>query len=77
MLNINTGNQCDYLTSTASKSRGLHEYIVKHGGKKHPNSNVKFQLGDVVTTVIKTKNKEHSYELLKKINFPFLESKGN
>ena len=28
MLNINSGNQCDYLTSTASKSRGLHEYVL-------------------------------------------------
>jgi len=58
ILNINSGNQCDYLTSTASKSRGLREYILKKGGKDHPNANVKFKLGDVVTTVIKTKNKE-------------------
>ena len=58
MLNINSGNQCDYLTSTASKSRGLHEYVVNQGGKEHPNANVKFKLGDVVTTVIKTKNGE-------------------
>ncbi len=58
MLNINTGNQCDYLTSTATKSRGLHEYIVKQGGKNHPNANIEFKLGDVVTTVIKTFNGE-------------------
>ena len=58
MLNINHGNQCDYLTSTASKSRGLHEYIVQQGGKNHPNANIKFKLGDVVTTVIKTINGE-------------------
>ena len=58
MLSINSGNQCDYLTSTATKSRGLHEYIVKKGGKNHPNTDVKFQLGDVVTTVIKTLNGE-------------------
>tara|TARA_Y100000994_G_scaffold64613_1_gene52590 strand:+ start:4 stop:1350 length:1347 start_codon:yes stop_codon:yes gene_type:complete len=58
MLNINTGNQCDYLTSTATKSRGLHEYIVKQGGKNHPNADVEFKLGDVITTVIKTLNGE-------------------
>ena len=46
MLNINSGNQCDYLTSTATKSRGLHEYLVKQGGKNHPNANIKFKLGD-------------------------------
>ena len=30
-----------------------------------------------ITITIKAHNKEHSYELLKKINFPFLERKGN
>jgi len=30
-----------------------------------------------ITISIKTQSKEHSYELLKKINFPFLDRKGN
>ena len=30
-----------------------------------------------ITISIKTHNKDHSYELLKKINFPFLERKGS
>ncbi len=30
-----------------------------------------------ITISIKTQNKDHSYELLKKINFPFLKRKGN
>ena len=30
-----------------------------------------------ITISIKTKNKEHSYELLKQMNFPFLERKGS
>jgi len=30
-----------------------------------------------ITISIKTKNKEHSYELLKQINFPFLKSRDN
>ena len=58
MLDINRGNKFESLTSTATKSRGLHKYIVKHGGKNHPNSNVKFKLGDIVTTVIKCYNGE-------------------
>jgi Oxidoreductase family, NAD-binding Rossmann fold len=58
MLNINYGNQFLYLTSMASKSRGLHEYIVKNGGENHPNAKVKFKLGDVVTTNIKCANGE-------------------
>lgn len=58
--NINRGNRFLHLTSTASKSRGLHEYIVNHpkGGPNHPNARIGFNLGDVVTTVIKTSNGE-------------------
>ena len=54
-IDNNRGNRFVYLTSTASKARGLHEYIVEHpkGGKDHPNADVEFQLGDIVTTVIK------------------------
>ena len=59
-LNINRGNRFLYLTSTASKSKGLHEYILNHekGGKDHPNASVEFKLGDVITTVLKTQNGE-------------------
>jgi hypothetical protein len=58
--NINRGNRFAYLTSMASKSRGLHEYIVNHpkGGAGHPNAKVQFNLGDVVTTQIKCTNGE-------------------
>tara|TARA_Y100000031_G_scaffold27540_1_gene29752 strand:- start:17 stop:601 length:585 start_codon:yes stop_codon:yes gene_type:complete len=45
-----------HLTSTATQSRGLHKYIIEKGGKNHPNANVKFKLGDIVTTVIKCAN---------------------
>ena len=30
-----------------------------------------------ITIVIKNRDKKHSYELLKKLNFPFIEKKGN
>lgn len=58
--NINRGNRLVYLTSIASKSRGLHEYIVNHpkGGTSHPNAKVEFNLGDKVTTMLKTSNGE-------------------
>ena len=56
MLDINRGNRMVYLTSTATQSRGLHNYIVKLGGKSHPNAKVEFKLGDIVTTVIKCAN---------------------
>jgi len=58
MTNINYGNRLMYLTSTATKARGLHEYIVGKAGEDHPNADVKFKLGDVITTVIKTANGE-------------------
>ncbi|MEO9804830.1 MAG: Gfo/Idh/MocA family oxidoreductase [Reichenbachiella sp.] len=60
MLDINRGNRYAYLTSTATKSKGLHNYIVNHpkGGKNHPNADIEFKLGDIVTTVIKTANDE-------------------
>lgn len=58
MLNINRGNRFLYLTAMATKSMGLHNYIVKNGGEDHPNAKVKFKLGDVVTTNIKCVNGE-------------------
>ena len=57
-LDIDRGNRFVSLTSTASKSRGLHDYVVKQAGEDHPNAKVKFKLGDVITTVIKTANDE-------------------
>jgi len=58
MMNINRSNRFVHLTSTATKSRGLHNYIVEKGGADHPNAGIEFALGDVVTTVIKTARDE-------------------
>jgi hypothetical protein len=58
MLDINRGNRFTQLVSYSTKSRGLHEHIVKKGGKDHPNAKVEFRLGDVVTTMIQTANEE-------------------
>jgi hypothetical protein len=58
-LNINRGNQFVRLTSMATKSRGLHKYVVDKGGADHPNAKVKFKLGDVVTTMIECANGEN------------------
>jgi Oxidoreductase family, NAD-binding Rossmann fold len=58
-FDINRGNRFTYLTSTATKSRGLHNYVVEVGGKNHPNAKVNFKLGDVVTTVIQCYNGEN------------------
>jgi hypothetical protein len=59
-FNINRGNRFHYLTSVATKSEGLHDYIVNHpdGGPDHPNAKLDWKLGDIVTTIIKTTNGE-------------------
>lgn len=51
--NINRGNRLTELVSYSSKAKGLHDYIVKNGGNNHPNAQVEFKLGDMVTTMIK------------------------
>jgi predicted dehydrogenase len=53
-LNINRGNRFVTLYSVATKSRGLHEYIVQTAGENHPNADIRFKLGDIVTTLIQT-----------------------
>ncbi len=58
MLDINRGNRFVSLTSTASKARGLHKYVVDQAGEDHPNASVEFRLGDVITTVIRTQSGE-------------------
>ncbi|MEI8074456.1 MAG: Gfo/Idh/MocA family oxidoreductase [Bacteroidota bacterium] len=57
-ININRGNRFTSLCSFSSKSRGLHNHIVKQGGASHPNAKVNFKLGDVVTTSINCVNGE-------------------
>jgi len=54
MANINRGNRFVSMTSSASKSIGLHNYIVDKGGADHPNAKVKFKQGDVITSTINT-----------------------
>jgi predicted dehydrogenase len=57
-ININRGNRFLSLCSFSSKSRGLHNHIVKQAGENHPNAKVRFKLGDVVTTSIACANGE-------------------
>lgn len=57
-MDINRGNQFDYLVSMGSKTRGLHLYAVERFGANSPQANEKFILDDVVTTLIRTKHEE-------------------
>jgi predicted dehydrogenase len=60
MIDLNRGNRLTRLSSVATKSRGLHRYIVNHkkGGPNHPNAKVNFKQGDIVTTQLQTNNGE-------------------
>ncbi|WP_117883714.1 Gfo/Idh/MocA family protein [Aureibaculum luteum] len=58
MCDVNRGNRMVSLTSHATKSRGMHNYIVENGGENHPNAKVNFKMGDVITSTIETANGE-------------------
>ena len=53
MLNINKGNRFISLVAMSSKSRGLHDYAVKHLGPQHTEYATEFAQGDITTTMIK------------------------
>jgi len=57
-MDINRGNRFVSITSTATKSRGLHKHIVETGGHDHPKADVPFRQGDIVTSTITTANGE-------------------
>jgi predicted dehydrogenase len=57
-MDINRGNQFDYLVSMGSKTRGLHLYAVERFGLDSPQAREEFMLDDVVTTLIRTKQEE-------------------
>ncbi|RMB63910.1 gfo/Idh/MocA family oxidoreductase [Dokdonia sinensis] len=58
MCDVNRGNRFVSMTSHATKGVGLHNYIVKNGGKDHPNAKLKFKQGDIITSTIDTANGE-------------------
>lgn len=58
MMDVNRGNRITHLSSMASKPAGLHDYIIKKGGKDHPNAKVNFRQGDVFQTLLQCENGE-------------------
>jgi len=53
-MDINRGDRLTYLVSMSSKSRGMSHYIAKKFGPEHPNARIKYALGDINTSIIKT-----------------------
>jgi predicted dehydrogenase len=54
-MNVNRGDAFDYIVSMSSPVRGLHEYAVATFGADSPQAKERFVLGDVNTSLIKTK----------------------
>jgi len=54
-LDINRGNQFDHLVSMATRSRGLNLWAEREIGPNSPEARQTYALGDVVTTLIRTK----------------------
>ncbi len=54
-LDINRGNLFDHMVTVASKSRSLNEYAAKRFGANSPQSKLEVKLGDVVSSLIRTR----------------------
>lgn len=57
-LDINRGNRFITLSAMATKSRGLHDFVNDHAAKESIYRNIQFNLGDIVTSMIKCANGE-------------------
>jgi predicted dehydrogenase len=60
MLDVNRGNRLTSISSFATKSTGLNQFVLDHpeGGENHPYENIDWKLGDIVTSHISTANGE-------------------
>lgn len=60
MLDVNRGNRLTSISSFATKSKGLNQYVLDHpdGGEDHPYENIEWKLGDIITSHISTANGE-------------------
>lgn len=54
-LDINRGDIFTEITSTATLPKGINAYFKRRFGDSHPNANLKYSQGDIVTSVLKTK----------------------
>jgi len=57
-LGINRGNKMLSLTAFSSKARGIETYMNDHVTPDHPFAGMKFNQGDIITTIIKCANGE-------------------
>ena len=55
-MDINCGDVFTEIYSTASASKGINAYIKRKFGNDHPNANLNYKQGDIITSLLKTKN---------------------
>lgn len=53
-MNVNRGNQFDYLVAMSTNSRGLNLWAAEHHGAESAEARQRYALGDVVSTLIRT-----------------------
>jgi len=55
-MDINCGDRFDHVTSTATASKSINAYFTRKFGPNHPNALRTYKQGDIVTSVVRTKN---------------------
>lgn len=54
-MDINRGDTFTEIFSSASASKGINAYFKRKFGEGHPNANLKYTQGDIVTSLLRTK----------------------
>jgi len=54
-MDINRGDIFTQIYSTSSASKGINAYFRREFGNDHPNSNLNYRQGDIVTSLLRTK----------------------
>ncbi|MCK5279257.1 MAG: Gfo/Idh/MocA family oxidoreductase [Cyclobacteriaceae bacterium] len=55
-MDINCGDSIAEIYSASTASKSINAYMKRKFGDDHPNANLKFKQGDIVTTTLKTQN---------------------
>jgi predicted dehydrogenase len=55
-MDINRGDIFTEIYSTASASKGINAYFKREFGENHPNANLNYKQGDIVTSLLRTKS---------------------
>ena len=55
-MDINCGDTINQIYSAATASKGINAYMNRRFGANHPNANLEYKQGDIVTSTLKTNN---------------------